>query len=58
MRENALCGNSRHAFVYGTLLPFIKALSDMIFSTLLKISNKVKKSMATMRTHSKWNLYL
>jgi hypothetical protein len=36
-----------------TLLPFIKALSDMAFSKSLKIPNKVKKIGATMRIHSK-----
>jgi hypothetical protein len=41
-----------------TLLPFIKALSGVTFSGYLKILNKVKKNSATMRIHSKWNLYL
>jgi hypothetical protein len=47
-----------HGQEWITLLPFIKALSDMTFSESLKIMNKVKKIGATMRIHSKWNLYL
>jgi hypothetical protein len=38
--------------------PFINALSEMTFSGSLKIPNKVKKINATIRIHSKWNLYL
>jgi hypothetical protein len=41
-----------------TLLPREMADSDVSFSGPLKISNKVKKSSATMRIHSKWNLSL
>jgi hemoglobin-like flavoprotein len=51
-------GRNLRGMIGHTLLPFIKALSDMTFSESLKIWNKVKKISATMTIHSKWNLYL